>query len=42
MYGSKDATREAFKTGLLENGEAWMKMKEEQAILPFDIHRRVE
>jgi len=28
MYGSKDATREAFKTGLLENGEAWMKMIE--------------
>ena len=28
MYGSKDATREAFKTGLLENGEVWMKMIE--------------
>lgn len=28
LYGSKDATREAFKTGLIENGEAWMKMIE--------------
>jgi nucleotidyltransferase substrate binding protein (TIGR01987 family) len=28
IYGSKDATREAFKTGLIENGEAWMKMIE--------------
>ena len=28
LYGSKDATREAFKTGLIEDGEAWMKMIE--------------
>jgi len=28
MYGSKDATREAFKTGLIEDGETWMKMIE--------------
>src|SRR5882724_10018777 len=26
LYGSKDATREAFAKGLLENGEAWMAM----------------
>jgi nucleotidyltransferase substrate binding protein (TIGR01987 family) len=26
LYGSKDATREAFKKGLIENGEAWMDM----------------
>lgn len=26
IYGSKDATREAFKTGLIENGEIWMDM----------------
>lgn len=26
IYGSRDATREAFKTGLIENGEAWMDM----------------
>jgi len=28
LYGSKDATREAFAAGLIENGEAWMKMIE--------------
>jgi len=26
ITGSKDATREGFKAGLLENGEAWMDM----------------
>ena len=26
LIGSKDATREAFKNGLVEDGEAWMKM----------------
>jgi len=26
LYGSKDTTREAFKRGLIENGEAWMDM----------------
>ncbi len=26
LYGSRDATREAFKTGLIKNGEAWMDM----------------
>lgn len=26
LYGSKDATRQAFKAGLLQNGEAWMDM----------------
>jgi len=26
LYGSKDATRQAFKTGLIEDGEAWMEM----------------
>ena len=26
LYGSKDATREAFKAGLIENGEVWMDM----------------
>ena len=28
IYGSRDATREAFKAGLIENGEVWMKMIE--------------
>lgn len=26
MYGSKDASREAFKAGLLDDGEVWMEM----------------
>ena len=26
LYGSKDATRAAFKRGLIENGETWMDM----------------
>ena len=28
IYGSKDATREAFKLGLVENGDVWMDMIE--------------
>jgi nucleotidyltransferase substrate binding protein (TIGR01987 family) len=26
LYGSRDATREAFATGLIEDGETWMAM----------------
>lgn len=26
LYGSRDVTREAFKTGLIQNGETWMNM----------------
>lgn len=26
LYGSKDATREAFATGLIDNGDEWMAM----------------
>lgn len=26
LYGSKDTTREAFKAGMIENGEVWMDM----------------
>lgn len=26
LYGSRDSTREAFRRGLIENGEAWMEM----------------
>ena len=26
LYGSKDTSREAFKTGLIENGQIWMDM----------------
>ena len=30
LIGSKDATREAFKNGLIEDGEAWMSMISER------------
>jgi nucleotidyltransferase substrate binding protein (TIGR01987 family) len=26
LYGSKDTTREAYKRGLIEDGDAWMEM----------------
>lgn len=26
LYGSKDVTREAFRLGIIDNGEAWMSM----------------
>ena len=26
LYGSRDTTRAAFRTGLIENGETWMEM----------------
>src|SRR5687767_13840527 len=26
IYGSKDATKQAFKLGIIENGQAWMNM----------------
>ena len=34
LYGSKDATREAFKVGLLENGEIWMDMIRDRNLTP--------
>ena len=27
LYGSRDTTREAFRNGIIENGEVWMDMK---------------
>ena len=30
LIGSKDATRTAFKNGLIEDGDAWMKMIEDR------------
>ncbi len=32
IYGSRDATREAFQLGLLEDGELWMKMLQSRNI----------
>ena len=34
LYGSRDATREAFKTGLIENGEPWMAMIQSRNLTP--------
>ncbi len=30
LYGSRDTTRQAFRNGLLENGEVWMDMVEKR------------
>ena len=30
LYGSRDTTREAFRNGLVENGEVWMDMVEKR------------
>ena len=30
LYGSRDTTREAFRNGLIENGEVWMDMVEKR------------
>ena len=38
LYGSKDASRLAFKEGLIHNGEAWMEMiqSRNQTTHPYD------
>lgn len=41
LYGSKDATREAFKTGLIENGEAWMKMIESRNLTSHTYNEEI-
>ena len=40
IYGSRDATREAFKVGLIENGEAWMKMIESRNLTSHTYNER--
>ena len=45
LYGSRDATREAFKRGLIENGEAWMDMIKSRNLTSHtynDRHRRTD
>ena len=32
LYGSRDTTREAFRNGLIENGEVWMDMVEKRSL----------
>jgi nucleotidyltransferase substrate binding protein (TIGR01987 family) len=41
MYGSRDATREAFKAGLIENGETWMEMIDSRNQLRILIIKRL-
>ena len=38
LYGSRDTTRQAFKAGLIENGEAWMSMIQSRNLTsnPYD------
>lgn len=41
LYGSRDTTREAFKQGLLENGEVWMKMIESRNLTSHTYNESV-
>jgi nucleotidyltransferase substrate binding protein (TIGR01987 family) len=41
LYGSKDTTREAFRQGLIENGETWMKMIEHRNLSTHTYNREV-
>ena len=39
LHGSRDVTREAFSTGLIENGEAWMRMIEHRNLTTHTYHK---
>ncbi|HNR35375.1 MAG TPA: nucleotidyltransferase substrate binding protein [Candidatus Hydrogenedentes bacterium] len=41
LYGSKDTTREAFKRGLIENGEIWMDMIKSRNLSSHTYNRDV-
>ena len=41
LYGSRDTTREAFKLGLLADGEVWMKMIESRNLTPHTYNESV-
>lgn len=38
LYGSKDTTREAFRRGLIENGEIWMDMIKSRNLTSHTYH----
>jgi nucleotidyltransferase substrate binding protein (TIGR01987 family) len=38
LYGSRDATREAFRAGLIENGDTWMDMIKSRNLISH-IHK---
>ncbi len=41
LYGSKDSTREAFKRGLIENGEVWMDMIKSRNLSSHTYNREI-
>lgn len=41
LYGSRDTTREAFKQGLLQDGEAWMQMIESRNLTSHTYNEQV-
>jgi len=41
LYGSKDSTREAFKRGLIENGEVWMDMIKSRNLSTHTYNREI-
>lgn len=41
MFGSRNVAREAFRTGLIENGELWMKMIESRNLTSHTYNEEV-
>jgi len=41
LYGSKDTTREAFKRGLMKNGEVWMEMIISRNLTSHSYNRQI-
>lgn len=41
IMGSRDATRQAFKTGLIEDGETWMDMIKSRNLSSHTYHREI-
>lgn len=41
LYGSKDTTREAFKRGLIEDGEVWMDMIRSRNMTSHTYNRKI-
>jgi nucleotidyltransferase substrate binding protein (TIGR01987 family) len=41
LYGSKDSSREAFKRGLIENGDAWMDMIQSRNLTSHTYNRNI-
>jgi nucleotidyltransferase substrate binding protein (TIGR01987 family) len=41
LYGSKDSSREAFKRGLLENGDIWMDMIKSRNLTSHTYNRNI-